>query len=114
MPSIILKITTDTGIVGYGEAVPDEHVTGESWESTYAVLKHQLVPAIIGENPMAFEKLHDKMNHIVKDVPAAKAAIDIACFDIAGKALQVPVYQLLGGRYRLEIPDYPRVKYWHS
>ncbi len=56
MPSIILKMTTDTGIVGYGEAVPDEHVTGESWESTYAVLKHQLVPAIIGENPMAIEK----------------------------------------------------------
>jgi L-alanine-DL-glutamate epimerase-like enolase superfamily enzyme len=104
MPSIILKITTDTGIVGYGEAVPDEHVTGESWESTYAILKHQLVPAIIGENPMAFEKLHDKMNHIVKDVPAAKAAIDIACFDIAGKALQVPVYQLLGGRYHEKFP----------
>jgi len=62
MPSIILKVTTDTGVVGYGEAVPDEHVTGESWESTYAVLKHQLVPAIIGESPMAFEKLHFPSN----------------------------------------------------
>lgn len=104
MPSIILKMTTDNGIVGYGEAVPDEHVTGETWESTYAVLKHQLVPAIIGENPMAFETIHEKMNQIIKDVPAAKAAIDIACFDIAGKALQVPVYQLLGGRYHDKFP----------
>ncbi|MGE7091138.1 mandelate racemase/muconate lactonizing enzyme family protein [Lysinibacillus sp. NPDC048646] len=104
MPSIILKMTTDTGIVGYGEAVPDEHVTGESWESTYAVLKHQLVPAILGENPMAFEKIHHKMDRIIKDVPAAKAAIDIACFDIAGKTLQVPVYQLLGGRYHEKFP----------
>ena len=104
MPSIILKMTTDNGIIGYGEAVPDEHVTGETWESTYAVLKHQLVPAIIGENPMAFEKIHEKMNQAVKDVPAAKAAIDIACFDIAGKALQVPVYQLLGGRYHDQFP----------
>ncbi|WP_107948411.1 mandelate racemase/muconate lactonizing enzyme family protein [Lysinibacillus parviboronicapiens] len=104
MPSIILKMTTDTGIVGYGEAVPDEHVTGESWESTYAVLKHQLVPAIIGGNPMAIEKIHDKMDQIIKSVPAAKAAIDIACFDIAGKALQVPVYQLLGGRYHEKFP----------
>jgi len=94
MPSIILKVTTDTGIVGYGEAVPDEHVTGETWESTYAVL----------EDPLAFEKLHDKMNKVVKDVPAAKAAIDIACFDIAGKALGVPVYQLLGGRYHEKFP----------
>ena len=104
MPSIILKMTTDNGIVGYGEAVPDEHVTGETWESTYAVLKHQLVPAIIGENPMAFEKIHEKMNQAVKDVPAAKAAIDIACFDITGKSLQVPVYQLLGGRYHDQFP----------
>lgn len=104
MPSIILKVTTDTDIVGYGEAVPDEHVTGESWESTYAVLKHQLAPAVIGENPMAFEKLHEKMNKIVKDVPAAKAALDIACFDITGKALGVPVYQLLGGRYHDKFP----------
>lgn len=53
---------------------------------------------------MAFEKLHDKMNKVVKDVPAAKAAIDIACFDIAGKALGVPVYQLLGGRYHEKFP----------
>lgn len=104
MPSIILKVTTDTGIVGYGEAVPDEHVTGETWESTYEVLKNHLAPAVIGESPMAFEKLHDKMNTIVKDVPAAKAAIDIACFDIAGKALGVPVYQLVGGRYHEKFP----------
>ena len=104
MPSIILKMTTDTGVVGYGEAVPDEHVTGETWESTYAVLKHKLIPAIIGENPMMFEKIHDKMDEIVKDVPAAKAAIDIACFDITGKVLQVPVYQLLGGRYHEKFP----------
>lgn len=34
MPSIIVKLTTDTGIIGYGEAVADDHVTGESWEGT--------------------------------------------------------------------------------
>lgn len=104
MPSIIIKMTTDTGIVGYGESVPDDHVTGESWESTYAVLKHQLAPAMIGENPLQFEKIHDRMNRIIRDVPAAKAAIDIACFDIAGKALQVPVYQLIGGRFHDKFP----------
>lgn len=37
--SIIVKMTTDDGIVGYGEAVPDEHITGETWESTFQVLK---------------------------------------------------------------------------
>lgn len=104
MPSIIVKMTTDTGIVGYGESVPDDHVTGESWESTYAVLKHQLAPAVIGQNPMEFENIHEVMNKVIRDVPAAKAAIDIACFDIAGKALQVPVYQLIGGRYHKKFP----------
>ena len=37
MPSIIVKMTTDTGHIGYGEAVADDHVTGESWESTYTI-----------------------------------------------------------------------------
>lgn len=104
MPSIIVKMTTDEGIVGYGESVPDEHVTGETWESTYAVLKNQLAPLVIGQDPMAFEKIHALMDKAVYQVPAAKAAIDIACFDIAGKKLDVPVYQLIGGRYHEKFP----------
>ena len=104
MPSIIVKITTDEGIVGYGEAVPDEHVTGETWESTYMVLKHQLAPTVIGQDPLSFEKIHELMDKTVYQVPAAKAAIDIACFDIAGKKLNVPVYQLIGGRYHEKFP----------
>ncbi|MEK5145536.1 dipeptide epimerase [Psychrobacillus sp. FSL K6-4615] len=104
MPSIIVKLTTDTGLVGYGEAVADEHVTGETWESTYALLKSTLAPAIIGENPMEFERLHEKMDKAVYLAPAAKAAIDIACYDLVGKKLGVPVYQLLGGRYHEKFP----------
>lgn len=102
--SIIVKMTTDDGLVGYGEAVPDEHITGETWESTFHVLKHYLAPAVIGLDPRQFEKIHDVMDHVVKPVPAAKAAIDIACFDIAGKSMNVPVYQLLGGRYHEKFP----------
>lgn len=102
--SIIVKMTTDDGYVGYGEAVPDEHITGETWQSTFEVLKNDLAPAVIGLDPREFEKLHDVMNHVVKPAPAAKAAIDIACFDIAGKSMNVPVYQLLGGRYHEKFP----------
>ena len=104
MPSIIVKITTDTGHVGYGEGVADEHVTGESWESTFAVLQHTLAPKLIGENPANFEKIHEVMDKTIYGVPTAKAAIDIACYDLVGKALGVPVYQLLGGRYHDEFP----------
>lgn len=104
MPSIIVKMETDEGIIGYGEGVADDHVTGESWESTFHTLKHTLAPALIGQNPMNIEKIHDMMNNTIYGVPTAKAAIDIACFDIAGKKLNQPVYQLIGGRYHEEFP----------
>ena len=62
MPSIIVKITTDTGVVGYGEGVADEHVTGESWEGTFAILKNTLAPKLIGENPINMERIHELMD----------------------------------------------------
>lgn len=104
MPSIIVKLTTECGLVGWGESVPDDHVTGETFEGTYAVIKHRLSPKLIGANPMEFEKIHELMDQLVKDAPAAKAAIDIACFDVTGKKLGVPVYQLIGGRYHEKFP----------
>ncbi|KZO00737.1 dipeptide epimerase [Bacillus badius] len=104
MPSIIVKVETDEGITGYGESVADEHVTGETWEGAFYTLKNTLAPAVIGKNPLELEKLHDIMNKTVYGAPAAKAAIDIACFDILGKKLGQPVYQLIGGRYHNEFP----------
>lgn len=98
MPSIIAKLTTDCGLIGWGEAVPDEHVTGETFESTFAVLEHLLAPKMIGQNPMQFEQIHSLMDKLIKHAPTAKAAIDIACYDVAGKKLGVPVYQLIGGK----------------
>jgi len=104
MPSIIVKITTDTGHIGYGEGVADEHVTGESWYSTYEVIKHTLAPKLIGQNPQNMEKIHELMDAEIYRAPTAKAAIDIACYDVVGKALNVPVYHLIGGRYHHEFP----------
>jgi L-alanine-DL-glutamate epimerase-like enolase superfamily enzyme len=104
MPSIIVKITTDTGLIGYGEGVADEHVTGESWNGTFAVLRNTLAPKLIGENPLNMERIHELMDSEIYGVPTAKAAIDIACYDVVGKALGVPVYNLLGGRYHEEFP----------
>lgn len=104
MPSIIVKMTTDTGVVGYGEGVADDHVTGESWESTFAVLKNTLAPKLIGENPKNMEGIHEIMGAAIYGVPTAKAALDIACYDLVGKSLGVPVYDLLGGKYHQEFP----------
>lgn len=106
MPSIVVKLVTEEGLVGYGEGTPDEHVTGETWESVFAVLHHTIGPAIIGSNPFQIEKIHDVMDKAIVGAPTAKAAIDIACYDLMGKATGQPVYNLLGGRYHdtLELP----------
>ncbi|HAQ08189.1 MAG TPA: dipeptide epimerase [Bacillus bacterium] len=104
IPSIIVKVETDEGITGYGEGVADEHVTGETWEGTYHILKNRIAPAMIGNNPLEIERIHDIMDGLIYGSPTAKAAIDIACYDIFGKKIQQPIYQLIGGRYHKEFP----------
>ncbi|PWW31456.1 L-alanine-DL-glutamate epimerase-like enolase superfamily enzyme [Cytobacillus oceanisediminis] len=108
MPSIIVRLETDNGLEGYGEAVPDEHVTGESFHSTISMLKHTILPALIGFSPINMEKLHQKMNELISSNPSAKAAVDIACYDLLGKYKQEPVYNLLGGQYH-DTLTYPKV-----
>lgn len=98
MPAVIIKIDTEEGITGYRESVPDEHVTGESVYSVREALKHQLVPAILHTDPTNIQQIHQKMNRALVSNGAAKAAIDIACYDILGKQANLPVYKLLGGR----------------
>ncbi|WP_163151840.1 mandelate racemase/muconate lactonizing enzyme family protein [Anoxybacillus sp. MB8] len=104
IPSIIVKIETDEGLVGYGEGVADEHVTGETWESTFSILKHTLAPRLLGTNPLHIEALHERMDGAIYGAPTAKAAIDIACFDLMGKKLGQPIYQLIGGRFHDAFP----------
>lgn len=98
MPSVILTVRTDTGLVGYGEAVPDEHVTGETVASVVAALSEQLIPAIWDVEPSDLNAVHAAMDLALLGNGAAKAAIDIACYDLFGKATGLPIYALLGGR----------------
>ncbi len=106
MPSVILKLITEDGVVGYGEAVPDEHVTGETWEGVFSTLKTYLLPAIMGMDVREIGALHQKMDQVLLGNPAAKAAVDIAAHDILGKIAGLPIYALLGGKVKqhMEIP----------
>lgn len=108
MPAVIVKIHTDKGIVGYGESVPDEHVTGESVHSVFAAVAHLFGPAIIGKDPRNIKKIHQLMDAQLVGNGAAKAAIDIACYDILGKSSNLPIYSLLGGRKDAD-PVIPKV-----
>jgi L-alanine-DL-glutamate epimerase-like enolase superfamily enzyme len=95
--SVVLEMDTDQGLTGIGESDPALMFTGESQHTVMTVLRYHLGPAILGRNPLDLEQIHGVMDAICVGNPFAKAAIDLACHDIAGKALNVPVYQLYGG-----------------
>jgi len=96
LDNVLVKITTDDGIAGYGEAAPLVFVTGETVESIFAVLEI-LRPLLIGLNPFAIDQIHAKMNGVLHGNSSARCAVDLALYDIHGKALGKPVYQVLGG-----------------
>ena len=102
-----VRIDTDEGISGWGESPagitwggPDMTYYGESPDTVQIVIEKHLSPVIMGQDPRDIAVLHDRMDKAVKGHPYAKAPIDMACYDIAGKAANVPVYQLLGGAFR--------------
>ena len=108
---VVVRIRTDEGLDGWGECppLPDwggayGRYYGETPRTVRHVLEDLLFPAIAGEDPFDIARIHHVMDQVVKGHPYAKAALDIALFDLKGKALGVPVYQLLGGRFREWVP----------
>lgn len=94
--TIIVKIETDDGICGYGEAAPFSPVTGESLDTATSML-NTFSKCLIGEDPIRIEHIHYLMNRITIGNSAAKAGIDIALHDILGKVMNQPLYKVLGG-----------------
>lgn len=99
--NIIVKITTDRGICGYGEAAPFAPVTGETTQSVVAALE-LFRPALLGMNPFEIESIHQVMDGAVWHNGSAKCAVDMAMYDLMGKASGQPVHKLLGG-YQTEV-----------
>lgn len=101
---IVLKLTTDTGLVGWGESGTISRrypAQGDTPETMLAVLESYLCPAIIGKDPCAFEVIMSQLDTLIKGHLFAKCAIDHALLDLAGKVLNIPVCNLLGGAYNL-------------
>lgn len=103
--NVLVEIKTDEGLIGIGEGAPLEIVTGDTQESILAAIDHLLKPVIIGEDPRDMEKLQYKMNRAIKQNTSAKAAVDIALYDLLGKMYKTPVYKLLGGNDNLYESD---------
>ena len=109
--NIIIKIETNEGVTGYGEATAVHFFWGETQGSMKDVAENLLSPALIGEDPTNIIALIDRMNSVIVGNPFAKAAVEMALWDIKGKALNTPVYNLLGGSRRTSIPMCHAVSY---
>lgn len=98
IPTVIVRVTTADGLVGWGEATPDPNVTGESWHGVAAMLRHDLAPALLGHDALDREGALRTLDAVVEHAPAAKAALDIALHDLVARAHGLPLWALLGGR----------------
>lgn len=94
--SVIVKITTDEGLVGYGEAAPFGPVTGETCDTVLTALQY-FRPALLGMDIMNIEGIHGVMDRLMQHQTSAKCAVDIAVYDIYGKMAGQPLYKILGG-----------------
>ena len=100
---VIIKIHTLDGIIGLGEASPLPEYSDETQEGIMIALRKYLVPAILGQDPLEISNVLGRMESAISGHTFAKAAIDIALWDITGKVTKSPVYRLLGGLCRDKI-----------
>jgi len=101
--SIIIQVHTDDGIVGLGEARGYNHIM--------AMIESEIIPLVVGEDPFNIERIVLKYLHsvtaLLSDMEGASEAIggvEMALWDILGKKMGIPVYQLIGGKFRDKIP----------
>ncbi len=91
-PNVITQVSHKEW-TGYGEAAPDEYY-GETQETVLACVS--AFAGNLGGDPFAIEEVMSRLDHVIRLNPSAKAAVDMALYDLVGKMLNVPVYKMLG------------------
>jgi L-alanine-DL-glutamate epimerase-like enolase superfamily enzyme len=99
-PFLLVRIDTDDGIEGAGEATTMPRWSGETCWTAKTIIDHVLAPGLIGADPSDIASIDRIMDGQCSRNWFAKAAIEMACWDIRGKAAGKPVYELLGGAKR--------------
>ena len=106
----LVRIHTDDGLTGLGEVSPMQ-----GGLASLIIIARHLAAVLVGQDPLDHAVLHDRMLHrFVKLGPegaltSALAAIDIALWDLKGKALGQPIYKLAGGAWRTALPFYASI-----
>lgn len=97
MEDVVIRVETDTGHVGYGEAPPTLAITGDSLESILDALRGTIGPALLGRD---INELKGNCTFVQNAMPkntSAKAAAEIALYDLFAQQASKPLYQVLGG-----------------
>jgi muconate cycloisomerase len=103
-PFLIVRIFTDEGITGVGEASCTPRWSGEDQFTAQHLIQTYLTPLLVGENPLQVDELTKKFRLAFAANYFTKAAVEMALWDIAGKAAGKPVCDLLGGKVREFVP----------
>lgn len=100
----VIVLSTDTGLMGYGEVCP----CGPNYMPAFAeglpACLSVLATAVLGQDPRHINRVHETMAQALAGQAVAKAAIDMACWDLLGKVAGLPVYTLLGGLLSPSMP----------
>jgi L-alanine-DL-glutamate epimerase-like enolase superfamily enzyme len=97
--STIVAVETDAGLVGYGEVCPLGPFYLPAYGGGVRAGLVEIGPHLLGEDPLQLQKLNRRMDAVLKGHAYVKSGIDMACWDLLGKATGQPVCTLLGGRY---------------
>ena len=100
--NFILKLETDTALVGYGCAAPDLEVTGESAEMVEKSIQEHVLPLLKGSSPFMYTTLLEELKEVCPDSSSLVAMADMALLDLMAKKADVPLYHFIGG-YRKSI-----------
>lgn len=102
---VILEIHTDTGAVGYGEAPPTGAVTGDTTGAIVGAVKDHIAKTLVGRDVDDFEDLMLALDGCIVKNSSAKAAADMALWDLYGQLYRIPVYKLMGGARKSIVTD---------
>ena len=102
---VIVELHTDTGAVGYGEAPPTGVITGDTAGAIIGAIQDHIAPAILGRDLDEFEDLTAAVQKALVHNTSAKAAVDMALWDLLGQKYNAPVYRMLGGARKNIVTD---------
>ncbi len=101
--NLLVRVEADNGLLGWGEAASAPTMTGDLQAGMVAAVREILAPALIGEDALEHARLGRSCAGLLAGNHGAKSAVEMALLDLAGRHLEVPVSDLLGGALRRRV-----------